>query len=163
MIILAGEANFQDEAKSILVNLGYAEEKHVVNFHAKGLSPGASQGDMIEWLINKPAAKIDDFIERMDKSPTSGHEWQARIANLNTATGGEWFIHDFRVIWFLDSFIQEAGDVKIIALISEVNDYHKAIGRFLEKRLVNGPPVLRLTKPPKHPQIKKFLKGETIK
>ena len=159
MIILAGEAEFQGKTKKILIDKGYVEDTLIVNFHAKGMMPAAGSGDLAGWLTNHAALIVEKFSERMDKTPVSGYEWRNRIAELNKNTGGRWFIHDFRVIWFLDDFIKEAGEVKIIALLSEESDYLRLVGRFLKDRIPETLPVLKAAKPPTSAQIEKLITG----
>lgn len=160
MIILAGEAPWQIKVKGILDSLGYVEETALVSMHAKGMFPtsaAGSQNDLIDWLLYRSALEIKDFAAEMDKGPVAGHEWKAKITILNETIGEMWYIHDYRPLWFLDAFVKQAPEVKIIALFSDDGNYQQSIKRFLEKRLPANLPVLKLSKPPNLSQIKKFL------
>lgn len=160
MILLAGEGAFQDEVKQVLKSEGYSEETVLVDAHAQAMMPAASRDDLMRWLTNKPALELSDIETRLKEARFALHEWRARIAHLNESTGGDWFIHDYRPLWWFDFFAKEAGEVKVIPLLSDETDYHKAIGRFLEKRLPEGAMEVKLNRKPSVSEIKAFLSGD---
>lgn len=158
MILLVGEASFQDEVKAILKREGYREEGVIVEAHSQAMRPAASRWDLLAWLTDKPALNLSDKIEDlMKKARFAHHEWLARIAHLEESTGGKWFIHDFRPLWWFDYFSSVVGEVKVIPLRSDENDYHQAIGRFFDDRLPGGAMATKVNQPPLPDEIKNFL------
>ena len=157
MILLAGEANFQDDIITILKEEGYFYERVLVDAHVQVMDYAASQSALLGWLTDRPAVTLTDLEARFKKVRFVLHEWQARIAHLNESTGGNWFIHDYRPLWWFDFFQENVGEVKIIPLRSDETDYHRAIGRFFKKRLPAGAMETKLNAPPRRAEIEAYL------
>lgn len=157
MILLVGETEYQSKVKEYLFRIGYTEEKVVTNLVARAMM-APSRSDLQIWLMEKQAVTVD--IEAlMDKSTTVYSELVARIRTVDENTGGRWYMHDIRPLWFWEQFVGLASNVQVLAITSEQdNPYYIAIKNFLDRRLPKGGHVF--TGIPTLGEFKKIIAGK---
>lgn len=156
MILLAGETEYQIKVIDFLKRSGYYQEQIVSNLIARAMK-APSRSDLQRWCVESQGVTVD-IEDLMNKSTTQYGELVARIKTIDANTGGKWFIHDFRPLWFLEKFQEVTPGVVVVAMVSEeteTNEYYRSIKNLFDQRLPKGAKIF--TKRPTQSEFKAML------
>jgi hypothetical protein len=154
MIVLAGETNYQQAVKNQLARLGHVEESIAVGLVAAAMKTSSKDG-LHRWITHNQAVSVD-IEDLLNRSPTSYSEWVARLKTVDENTGGQWYLHDFRVFSFWDSFVALVETAQVLAIFEDNEDlYLNAVRNYVEPKLPKTAIILK--KRPTTNEIKNLL------